>query len=53
MDVKADESSGTERNAPDIGVVNPFVYSPGNRTYNTIGRSLGLAHTRRGKYSDY
>jgi flavin reductase (DIM6/NTAB) family NADH-FMN oxidoreductase RutF len=53
MDVKADESSVTERNAPDIEVVNPFVYSPGNRTYNAIGSSLGLAHMRRGKYSDH
>jgi flavin reductase (DIM6/NTAB) family NADH-FMN oxidoreductase RutF len=51
MDVKADEASVTERNAPDIGVVNPFVYSPGNRTYNAVGGSLGLAHMKRGKYS--
>ena len=53
MDVKAHESSITERNAPDINVVNPLVYSPGNRTYNAIGRSLGSAHTRRGKYSQH
>lgn len=51
MDVKAEESAVTDRNAPDIGVVNPFVYSPGNRTYHAIGRSLGVAHTSRGKYS--
>ena len=53
LDVKAHESSITERNAPDIKVVNPFVYSPGNRTYNAIGRSLGQAHTKRGEYSQY
>jgi flavin reductase (DIM6/NTAB) family NADH-FMN oxidoreductase RutF len=53
LDVKADEASVTERNAPDIERVSPFVYSPGNRTYNAIGRSLSLAHTRRGKYSGY
>ena len=51
LDVKAEESAVSDRNAPDIGVVNPFVYSPGNRTYHAIGRSLGLAHTSRGEYS--
>lgn len=51
LDVKAEESAVTDRNAPDIGVVSPFVYSPGNRTYHTIGKSLGLAHTSRGEYS--
>jgi len=51
MDVKVEESAVTDRNAPDIGVVNPFVYSPGNRTYHAIGKSLGLAHTSRGGYS--
>jgi len=51
MDVKAEESAVTDRNAPDIGVVDPFVYSPGNRTYHAIGRSLGLAHTSGSKYS--
>jgi len=51
MDVKTEESAVTDRNAPDIGVVNPFVYSPGNRTYHAIGKSLGLAHTSRGEYS--
>ena len=51
LDVKAEESAVTDRNAPDIGVVDPFVYSPGNRTYHAIGRSLGLAHTSRGEYS--
>ncbi len=51
MDVKAEESAVTDRNAPDIGVVNPFVYSPGNRTYHAIGKSLGLAHTSKSKYS--
>lgn len=51
LDVKAEESAVTDRNAPDIGVVNPFVYSPGNKTYHAIGRSLGLAHTSRGEYS--
>ncbi len=52
LDVKAEESAVTDRNAPDIGVVNPFVYSPGNRTYHAIGKSLGFAHTSRGKYAD-
>ncbi len=51
LDVKVEESAVTDRNAPDIGVVDPFVYSPGNRTYHSIGRSLGLAHTSRGEYS--
>ncbi len=51
MDVKAEESAITDRNAPDIGVVKPSVYSPGNRTYHAIGRSLGLAHTSGSKYS--
>ncbi len=51
LDVKAEESAVTDRNAPDIKVVDPFVYSPGNRTYHAIGRSLGLAHTSRGEYS--
>ncbi len=51
LDVKAAESAVTDRNAPDIGVIDPFVYSPGNRTYHAIGRSLGLAHTSRGEYS--
>jgi flavin reductase (DIM6/NTAB) family NADH-FMN oxidoreductase RutF len=51
LDVKAEESTVTDRNAPDIGVVDPFVYSPGNRTYHAIGRSLGLAHTSSGEYS--
>jgi len=51
MDVKAEEPAVTDRNAPDIEVVNPFVYSPGNRTYHAIGKSLGLAHTSRGEYS--
>ena len=51
MDVKVEESAVTDRNAPDIGVVNPFVYSPGNRTYHAIGQSLGLAHTSGNKYS--
>jgi len=51
MDVKAEEPAVSDRNAPDIGVVNPFVYSPGNRTYHAIGKSLGLAHTSRGEYS--
>ena len=51
MDVKADEASVTERNTPDIELVNPFVYSPRNRTYNAVGRPLGKAHMRKGKYS--
>jgi flavin reductase (DIM6/NTAB) family NADH-FMN oxidoreductase RutF len=51
MDVKAEESAVTDRNAPDIGAVDPFVYSPGNRTYHAVGRSLGLAHTSGSKYS--
>jgi flavin reductase (DIM6/NTAB) family NADH-FMN oxidoreductase RutF len=53
MEVKADEAAVTERNAPDIGVVNPFVYSPGNRTHNPVGRSLGLVHMRRGRKSSH
>jgi len=51
VDVKAEESAVTDRNAPDINIVNPIIYSPGNREYNAIGRSLGQAHRRGGKYS--
>ncbi|MDP7207605.1 MAG: flavin reductase family protein [Candidatus Bathyarchaeota archaeon] len=51
IDVKAEDAAVTDRNVPDIEVINPFVYSPGNRTYHAIGKSLSLAYTSRGKYA--
>ena len=43
MDVKADDSVFGERDKLDIEKVKPFVFNPGNRKYNAIGKYLGDA----------
>jgi flavin reductase (DIM6/NTAB) family NADH-FMN oxidoreductase RutF len=43
LDVKADESVLSAGGAPDIEKVKPIIFSPGDRTYYGVGKSLGLA----------
>lgn len=43
MDIKAEESVLDENGNPDIEKIRPVAYSPGNRSYYGIGKSLGKA----------
>lgn len=43
LDVKADESVLDERGVPDIGKIEPVIFSPTGRTYHGVGRFLGKA----------
>lgn len=43
VDVKADEAVLNEQGRPVIEKVRPFVFSPGEQTYHTIGEAVGPA----------
>jgi len=45
LDVKAEESILGANGMPEVNKVAPFFYSPGNRTYYSIGEYLGKAHS--------
>lgn len=43
LDVKADESILSENGLPDMGKLDPFLYSAGNRRYYGTGQPIGNA----------
>lgn len=43
IDVKADEEILGENNIPDISLLRPMIFSPGNRKYHGVGQMIGEA----------
>ena len=43
MDVKVDESLLDAEGHPDMGLISPFVFAPGTRSYYQVGDAIGKA----------